>query len=70
MLSGTAMVGIFGGFYYYFTAHFGIKYSRFFGFLHLIYFSGGNWLTFLPQFFLGFSGMPRRIHDYPVVFTG
>merc|ERR1712146_99518 len=23
-----------------------------------IYFSGGNWLTFLPQFFLGFSGMP------------
>jgi len=42
MLSGTAMVGIFGGFYYYFTALFGIKYSRFFGFLHLIYFSGGN----------------------------
>ena len=42
MLSGTAMVGVFGGFYYYFTALFGIKYSRFFGFLHLIYFSGGN----------------------------
>ena len=70
MLSGTAIVGIFGGFYYYFTALFGIKYSRFFGILHLIYYSGGNWLAFLPQFFLGFSGMPRRIHDYPIVFTG
>jgi heme/copper-type cytochrome/quinol oxidase subunit 1 len=49
---------------------FGVKYSRLFGLLHLIYSSAGNWLTFLPQFFLGFSGMPRRIHDYPIVFTG
>jgi heme/copper-type cytochrome/quinol oxidase subunit 1 len=38
MLSGTAMVGIFAGFYYYFTALFGIKYSRVFAYLHLIYY--------------------------------
>jgi heme/copper-type cytochrome/quinol oxidase subunit 1 len=49
---------------------FGIKYSRFFAYLHLIYYSGGIWLTFLPQFYLGFSGMPRRVHDYPAAFTG
>jgi heme/copper-type cytochrome/quinol oxidase subunit 1 len=42
MLSGTAMVGIFAGFYYYFTALFGIKYSRVFAYLHLIYYSGGH----------------------------
>jgi heme/copper-type cytochrome/quinol oxidase subunit 1 len=42
MLSGAAMVGIFSGFYYYFTALFGIKYSRFFAYLHLIYYSGGH----------------------------
>ena len=70
MLSGTAVTGIFAGFYYYFTALFGIKYSRFFGILHLVYYSGGHWIAFLPQFYLGFSGMPRRIHDYPAVFMG
>jgi len=70
MLSGAAMMAIFSGFYYYFNSLFGIKYSRMFGYLHLIYYSGGQWLTFVPLFYLGFSGMPRRVHDYPVVFMG
>lgn len=70
MLSGAAVTGCFAGFYYYFTALFGIKYSRIFAYLHLIYYSGGHWIAFVPQFYLGFSGMPRRIHDYPVVFMG
>jgi heme/copper-type cytochrome/quinol oxidase subunit 1 len=70
MLSGAAMVGIFSGFYYYFGSLFNIKYSRIFGLMHLIYYSGGQWVTFIPQFYLGFSGMPRRIHDYPIVFMG
>jgi cytochrome c oxidase subunit 1 len=42
MLSGSAIVAIFSGFYYYFNALFGIKYSRMFGYLHLIYYSGGQ----------------------------
>lgn len=70
MLSGAAVTGLFAGIYYYFTALFGIKYSRIFAYMHLIYYSGGHWITFVPQFYLGFSGMPRRIHDYPVVFMG
>ena len=70
MLSGAALMGIMVGIYYYFTALFGIKYSRVFAYLHIIYYSGGIWITFLPQFYLGFSGMPRRIHDYPIVFMG
>lgn len=70
MLSGTAMTGLFAGLYYYFTALFGIKYSRIFGYLHLIYYVGGHWVAFIPQFYLGFSGMPRRVHDYPIVFMG
>jgi len=70
MLSGTTIIGIFCGFYYYFTALFGIKYSRIFAYMHMIYYIGGQWLTFLPMFWLGFSGLPRRIHDYPAIFTG
>jgi cytochrome c oxidase subunit 1 len=42
MLSGALMVALFAGLYYYFTAFFGIKYSRIFAYLHIIYYSGGN----------------------------
>ena len=70
MLSGVVLVGSFTGFYYYFGAFFGIKYSRFFAYMHLIYYNAGVWLTFVPMFWLGLSGMPRRIHDYPAVFMG
>ena len=70
MLSGATMIGIFAGVYYYFSALFGIKYSRVFAYFHFIYYVGGQWLTFLPMFWLGFSGLPRRIHDYPVIFMG
>ena len=70
MLSGTALTGCFAGFYYYFTAFFGIKYSRIFGYLHLVYYFGGQWLAFLPLFWVGTSGLPRRVHDYPVIFAG
>jgi heme/copper-type cytochrome/quinol oxidase subunit 1 len=42
MLSGTAMIGVFAGFYYYFTALFGIKYSRIFAYLHIVYYTGGH----------------------------
>ena len=70
MLAGATVVGIFSGFYYYFTAIFGIRYSVVFSYLHLIYYSAGIWLTFLPLFFLGFSGLPRRVHDFPLIFLG
>ena len=70
MLSGATMIGIFIGVYYYFAALFGVKYSRLFAYFHFIYYVGGQWLTFLPMFWLGFSGLPRRIHDYPVIFMG
>ena len=70
MLSGATMIGIFTGIYYYFASLFGIKYSRIFAYFHFIYYVGGQWLTFLPMFWLGFSGLPRRIHDYPVIFMG
>ncbi len=70
MFSASVFTGAFAGIYYYFPALFGIKYSRIFGYLHLIYFFGGQWLTFVPMFWLGYSGMPRRVHDYPAFMMG
>lgn len=70
MLSGSVMVSVFIGIYYYFPALFGIKYSRIFAYLHLIYYFGGQWMTFLPLFWVGYAGLPRRVHDYPIVFMG
>ena len=70
MLSGATIMGCFLGVYHYYTSWFGVKYSRNFAYLHLVYYFGGQWLTFLPMFWLGLSGLPRRLHDYPSVFTG
>ena len=70
MLSGATMTGAFAGIYYYFPALFGIKYSRVFAYLHLIYYFGGQWMTFMPLFWVGYGGLPRRVHDYPAVFMG
>lgn len=70
MLSGVVITAIFAGIYYYFSPLFGIKYSRIFAYLHLVYYFGGQWMTFLPLFWVGYAGLPRRVHDYPVVFMG
>lgn len=70
MFSASTFAALFAGVYYYFPALFGIKYSRIFGYMHLIYFTGGQWMTFLPLFWIGYSGMPRRIHDYPAFMMG
>lgn len=70
MLSGATVTAAFAGIYYYFPALFGIKYSRIFAYMHLLYYFGGQWMTFIPLFWVGYAGLPRRVHDYPAVFMG
>jgi len=70
MFSATTFTALFAAVYYYFPALFGIKYSRIFAYLHIIYWFGGQWLTFLPLFWIGYNGLPRRYHDYPIAFMG
>ena len=63
MVGGTIM-GIMGGFYYWFPKMFGRLYSEIGGQVSFaLIFIGFN-VTFFPQFILGFAGMPRRYADY------
>jgi len=49
MLAGSAMLGIFSAFYFYFPAIYGVRYSRLFAYLHYIYYIIGQVLTVVPM---------------------
>lgn len=70
MFAGSAMLGIFSAFYFYFPAIYGVKYSRIFAYLHYIYYVTGQVLTVVPMMWLGYCGMPRRVLDYPYALGG
>ncbi|HWJ70320.1 MAG TPA: cytochrome c oxidase subunit I [Sphingobium sp.] len=68
VLSLGAVFSIFAAFYYWFPKMTGRMYNELLGKLHFwIFFIGVN-ILFFPMHFLGVSGMPRRIPDYPVAF--
>ena len=70
MLSGAVLMSIFAGFYFYFYVFFGVRFSKTWAYIHLIYYTAGQWMTFIPLFWVSFSGLPRRLHDFPAIFTG
>nr|YP_010691037.1 cytochrome c oxidase subunit 1 [Phellinus igniarius]WBU93138.1 cytochrome c oxidase subunit 1 [Phellinus igniarius] len=70
VLSMGVVFGLFAGFYYWTPKIIGKKYNELLAKVHFwLLFIGVN-LTFFPMHFLGISGMPRRIPDYPDAFSG
>lgn len=68
VLSMGAVFTIYAGIYHWYFLLTGRVYSEFLGRLHFwLTFIGVN-ITFFPMHFLGLSGMPRRIPDYPDIF--
>ena len=56
--------GLFAGMYYWYPKAFGRMYNEKLGRWHFWLFCIGTNLTFIPQHFAGFLGMPRRIYTY------
>ena len=65
MFGGSAMLGIYGAFYFYFPVLYGVKFSRIYAYIHYTYYSIGQLLIIIPMLWLGYCGQPRRILDYP-----
>src|SRR3546814_7301513 len=64
-----AVFAFFAGFYYWFEKVTGYKINSGLGHIHFwIMFLGVN-ITFFPMHFLGLSGMPRRVPDYPDAYS-
>jgi cytochrome c oxidase subunit 1 len=63
-LFAGSMFGLFAGAYYWFPKATGALLREGLGKLHFWLMAIGANLTFMPMFFLGYDGMPRRVADY------
>jgi cytochrome c oxidase subunit 1 len=64
VLFGGAMMGIFGGLYYWFPKFSGRMFSEKLGKVQFFLLFIGQNITFFPMHFVGMDGMPRRIYTY------
>ena len=65
IMVGGAIMGYMGGLHFWWPKMTGRMYSEFFSRIAAILVFVGFNLTFLPQFVVGYLGMPRRYHSYP-----
>jgi cytochrome c oxidase subunit 1 len=65
----TTAMGAMAAIYYWLPKWTGHKLDETLGRVHFVIVMIGFNLTFIPQFLVGLAGMPRRIPDYPLMFS-
>ncbi len=68
IMVGASVTAYLGALHFWWPKMTGRIYPEFWGRLAAILAFAGFVLTFLPQFLLGYLGMPRRYHEYPPEF--
>jgi len=68
IMVGGMVMAYMGGLHYWWPKMTGRMYSDWWSKLAALLIFVGFFLTFLPQFLLGYAGMPRRYHKYPEEF--
>src|SRR5262245_32448340 len=68
IMVGGMVMAYMGGLHFWWPKMTGKMYSEWWGRLSALIIFVGFFLTFLPQFVLGYLGMPRRYHAYPPEF--
>jgi cytochrome c oxidase subunit 1 len=64
IMVGGMVLGYMAGLHYWWPKITGRMYSDWWSRMNALIIFGGFFLTFLPQFVLGYNGMPRRYHMY------
>ena len=68
VMVGGMVLAYLGALHYWWPKMFGVMYSDFWSRIGAVLIITGYTLTFLPQFWLGYHGMPRRYPNYPPQF--
>ncbi len=68
IMVGGMVMAYMGGLHYWWPKMTGRMYSQWWSRMSALIIFIGFFLTFLPQFVLGYNGMPRRYHSYPEEF--
>ena len=64
VMVGGMVIAYLGALHYWWPKMFGVMYSDFWSRLAAVLICVGYFLTFMPQFWLGYHGMPRRYPNY------
>lgn len=68
IMVGGMVMGYMAGLHYWWPKMTGRMYSDWWSKLAALIIFVGFFLTFVPQFIVGYAGMPRRYHSYPEEF--